>query len=205
MIVAVAYFGMSNTGSVSAALEEAGVEHFVTNDPARLAGASHIILPGVGSFSLAMQKLRDGGWLPPLRDSALTQKKPVLGICLGMQLLAATGEEGGTCEGLNLIEGRVRRLDTLGCTLRIPHVGWNSVQHRPHAGLFDGIAQGTDFYFVHSYAFEPETNGDVSATVDYGVPLTAAVRRGNIFGAQFHPEKSSKAGRKVLKNFLECA
>jgi glutamine amidotransferase len=205
MFVAVAYFGMSNTGSVSAALEEAGVEHFVTSDPSRLAEASHIILPGVGSFSLAMQRLRDGGWLAPLRDSALAHKKPILGICLGMQLLASSGEEGGACEGLNLIEGRVRRLDTFGCTLRIPHVGWNSVHHRSQAGLFDGIAQGTDFYFVHSYAFEPHVSGDVAATVDYGVPLTAAVRRANIFGAQFHPEKSSKAGRKVLKNFLECA
>lgn len=205
MLVAVAYFGMSNTGSVCAALEEAGVEHFVTSDPARLDVADRIVLPGVGSFALAMQRLREGGWLAPLRQNVIERRKPILGICLGMQLLASSGEEGGSCEGLDLIQGRIRRLDALGCGLRIPHVGWNAVHHDPQTILFNGIEQDTDFYFVHSFAFEPDDGADVAATVDYGVPLTAAVSRGTIFGTQFHPEKSSKAGRRVLKNFLECA
>jgi glutamine amidotransferase len=134
----------------------------------------------------------------------------LLGVCVGMQLLASYSMEGTGAEasdgvpGLGLIPGRVEHLRTLGCGLRVPHVGWNEVKIAPNtSGLFDGIPDGTDFYFVHSYAFVPDDPAAVLATTDYGVPVTAAVRRGHIWGTQFHPEKSSRAGFRLLRNFVE--
>jgi len=137
-------------------------------------------------------------------------RKPLLGICLGMQLLATTSMEGvadnaaNGVAGLNFIPGRVESLRTLGCGQRIPHVGWNEVtSHTKTGGLFDGIPDSTDFYFVHSYAFVPEDPAHVLATTLYDVPVTAAVRCGHIWGTQFHPEKSSRAGFQLLRNFIE--
>jgi glutamine amidotransferase len=120
-----------------------------------------------------------------------------------MQLLASSSEENGIHEGLDLIPGRVRRLDSLGCTLRIPHVGWNEVSHNDASPLLDHIPQGTDFYFVHSYAFDARHEADVVATVSYGVEVVAALQKDRCFGTQFHPEKSSRAGWQVLRNFLD--
>ena len=130
---------------------------------------------------------------------------PVLGICLGMQLLASRGTEGGNSEGLDLIPGEVVGLETLGCGLRIPHVGWNSVSLRNGScNILRGISGGTDFYFVHSFVFQPRELADVVATTSYGVPVTAVVGRSRVMGTQFHPEKSSKAGLRVLRNFLDA-
>ena len=203
MTAAIVNYGMGNLGSVRRALEELGVDGVVASDPAALADAQRIILPGVGAFGEAMARLRDGGWLEPLHRQVREDGKPLLGICLGMQLLASTSEENGISEGLGLIAGRVRRLDAFGCTLRIPHVGWNEVRVGEPSPLFAGIPQDTDFYFVHSYAFEARDETSVCATTTYGAPLTAAVQQGHVFGTQFHPEKSSKAGRQVLRNFLD--
>jgi len=173
-------------------------------------GMDCLILPGVGNFSDCVQLLRKGGWTDALTDEVRGSGKPLLGICLGMQLLASRSMEGadvcapeGTL-GLDLLPGRVEHLRTLACGLRVPHVGWNSVSaFRTKGGLFDGIPEGTDFYFVHSYAFVTEDPADVIATTDYGIPVTAAVRRGNVWGTQFHPEKSSRAGFRLLRNFIE--
>ena len=148
--------------------------------------------------------------MEPLRQEVLVASKPLLGICLGMQLLATTSMEGiadntsNGAVGLNFIPGRVESLRSLGCSLRIPHVGWNAVKcHTEVRGLFDGIPDGTDFYFVHSYAFVPDRPDHVLATTMYEVPVTAAVRAGHIWGTQFHPEKSSRAGFRLLRNFIE--
>jgi glutamine amidotransferase len=120
-----------------------------------------------------------------------------------MQLLASRGTEGGDCAGLDLIPGTIKRLDSLGCGLRIPHVGWNNLRLSARASpLFAGIPDGTDFYFVHSFAFEAADPGNILAEVEYGVPLTAAIAHDHVFGTQFHPEKSSKAGFQLLKNFI---
>jgi glutamine amidotransferase len=128
---------------------------------------------------------------------------PLLGICLGMQLLADYGSEGGGCEGLGLIHGEVRKIDTLGCSLRIPHSGWDNIELIGKSeGLFNKIPNRTDFYFVHSFAFVPTKQISVLATVDYGVPLAAAVASDCVFGTQFHPEKSSQSGFQLLRNFL---
>jgi glutamine amidotransferase len=150
-----------------------------------------------------MERLRTGGWIEALQRQVVEDGKPLLGICLGMQMLADGSEEGEPTAGLGFIPGRIRFLKNLGCTLRIPHVGWNDVAHRSECPLFDEIPQGMDFYFVHSYAFDADDPTSVAATTSYGVEVTAAVWRRHVLGTQFHPEKSSKAGWRLLKNFLD--
>lgn len=203
MTVAIVNYGFGNIGSVRRALQELQAEPVIANAPADLAGADRIILPGVGAFNEAMACLHDRGWVPALARQVRDGGTPLLGICLGMQLLAEHGEENAPTPGLGYIRGRVRRLDALGCTLRIPHVGWNEVRATGPSRLFAGIPQATDFYFVHSFAVDAAEPAHVSAVTPYGVTLTAAVESGRVFGTQFHPEKSSRAGRQVLRNFLD--
>ena len=195
-------YGMGNLGSVTRALLRLGCEPEITDRPERLADVARIVLPGVGGFADAMRLLERRGWPDAIRAEAATGK-PVLGICLGMQLLASRGTEGGETDGLNLIEGVVQRLDTLGSLERVPHVGWNSIRRCVDPLLLRGIPDQTDFYFVHSYIFVPVDMGDVAAQAHYGVDFCCIVQRRNIMGTQFHPEKSSKAGLQLLRNFLE--
>lgn len=204
MKVAVVDYGMGNLGSVCRALSELGAEPRVAESPAQLSSADRLVLPGVGSFGEGMENLAAGGWIDEIRREVREMGKPLLGICLGMQLLAARGTEAGGAEGIGLLSGEVMRLDSMGCSLRLPHVGWNSVSLTAAAdGLFAGIASGTDFYFVHSFAYRPTDQADVLAYTDYGIPVVAAVGQGSVLGTQFHPEKSSKAGFRLLRNFLE--
>jgi glutamine amidotransferase len=149
-----------------------------------------------------MSLLVQGGWVAALHNVVVCQRKPMLGICLGMQMLATRGYEGGLTPGLDLIPGQVQRLDTLGCSLRIPHVGWNEVQYKVEDKLFESIPDSSDFYFVHSYAFIPEYTEHLIATVQYGLDAAAVIKNGHVFGCQFHPEKSSKVGRQLIKNFM---
>jgi imidazole glycerol-phosphate synthase subunit HisH len=202
MKVAVVNYGMGNLASVRAALRNLGADVFIADEPAAIADAARLILPGVGAFSEGMGFLREAGWVPALREAVIEQDKPLLGICLGMQMLASRSYEGGETAGLDLIPGLVRRLDALGCKLRIPHVGWNEVRFETTDALFDGIPDGSDFYFVHSYVLVPDRNEYLVATTPYGCDVSAVVRHGNVFGCQFHPEKSSKAGRRFLENFI---
>lgn len=204
MKVGIVSYGMGNVGSVRRALEELGSEVVLMKDPGQLSGADRIVLPGVGAFGEAMSRLSRRGWPEALRRQVDQEGVALLGICLGMQMLADSSEEEGWHEGLGLVSGRVRRLDAYGCALRIPHVGWNEVRHSA-SPLFRDVPQETDFYFVHSYAFETRVAADTVATTSYGVEIAAAVGRGRCFGTQFHPEKSSKAGRAVLRNFIENA
>jgi glutamine amidotransferase len=201
MKVAIVNCGMGNLGSVRRALEDLGASATVAEHPAALYEAHRIVLPGVGAFREGMARLREGGWVDALQH-LVQQGRPLLGICLGMQMLATEGDEGGSTDGLALVPGRVRRLDALGCTLRVPHVGWNAIELHSAGVLFEHIPPRSDFYFVHSFALEAARPADVLATTDYGLRVTAAVRSGNVFGTQFHPEKSSKAGRQLLRNFL---
>jgi imidazole glycerol-phosphate synthase subunit HisH len=202
MKVGVVNYGLNNINSVRRALADLRAEVIVAERPDALLGADRVVLPGVGAFGEAMARLHADGWVEALRQKT-DEGTPLLGICLGMQLLATMSEENGPTDGLDLIPGRVRRLDALGCSLRIPHVGWNEVRIHDDARLFGRIPQATDFYFVHSYAFEPDEADTVCATTDYGTSLAAAVQKGRVFGTQFHPEKSSTAGRQVLRNFLD--
>jgi imidazole glycerol-phosphate synthase subunit HisH len=203
MKIAVINYGMGNLGSVRRSLENLGADVIVAEHPTQLSDANRIILPGVGAFGEGMKKLRSEGWIESLHLQVIERGKPLLGICLGMQMLSSLSEENGLTDGLNFISGKVLRLEKLGCCLRIPHVGWNEVKYQERTPLFNKIPQATDFYFVHSYAFIPDEPSHVIATSDYGVSITAVVSKNHIFGTQFHPEKSSKAGQQILNNFIE--
>lgn len=210
MKVGVIDYGVGNLGSVLRALEELSVSPHLVTEPAQIAAMDKVILPGVGNFADCVELLNAGQWVEGLQEYAVADKH-LLGVCVGMQLLSTQSAEGSISQngeehslGLNFIPGRVEHLRKLGCSLRVPHVGWNSVRSTDgESGLFEGIPDGTDFYFVHSYAFVPDDPRDVIATTDYGITITAAVRRGNVWGAQFHPEKSSRAGFRLLKNFID--
>ncbi len=194
-------YEMGNLGSVKRSLEECGAEVIVSKDPKDLDSASHVVLPGVGAFHDGMANLKQYGWIPTLKKAA-KDRIPILGICLGMQLLAEKGYEGGEMQGLGFIPGEVKRLTPKMPGERIPHVGWNEVHQTKTSPLFEGITSGTDFYFVHSYYFFPVNKNHAIATTPYCGNFTSAVATENIFGIQFHPEKSSKPGFQLLKNFL---
>jgi imidazole glycerol-phosphate synthase subunit HisH len=202
MKVGIINYGMGNLNSVRRSFEEIGVEVVIANQPNALYEVDRIVLPGVGAFSEGMAQLTNGGWIIAIHETVVQQKKPLLGICLGMQMLADCGLEGGETPGLSLISGSVKRIDSLGCDQRIPHMGWNEVHYHSGHPLYQHIPDRSDFYFVHSYAFEPANSIDLIGTTEYGCSLTAVIAKNNIFGCQFHPEKSSKAGRQLLKNFL---
>ena len=202
MSVVVIDYGMGNLGSVRRSLEECGARVIVSDRPDSLRQASHAVLPGVGAFARGMENLRAKEWLPALRDLVFDDGVPLLGVCLGMQLLADTGHEGGATKGLGLIHGEVRRLEAQSLDERVPHVGWNEVFPLIECPLFTAIPSGADFYFVHSYHFVPQEEGQFVAYVPYCGRTAAAVGVGNVWGVQFHPEKSSRAGIQLLRNFL---
>ncbi|MDD5389996.1 MAG: imidazole glycerol phosphate synthase subunit HisH [Gallionellaceae bacterium] len=196
-------YGMGNLSSVCNALAAAGATPLRTRHPEELATADAIILPGVGAFAAGMENLRAGGFLPALREAVLEQGKPFLGICLGMQLLADSGSEHGHSAGLGLIPGRVERLaPPPDGDFRLPHIGWNDLAIRRHDGLYADLPDGENFYFVHSYVFVADDPGVVSSTCEHGVEFTASLEAGNISAVQFHPEKSHRAGLKLLSNWL---
>jgi len=201
MTVVIVDYGMGNLASVQRALEECGAAAEVSDDPATLAQASHVVLPGVGAFGDAMARLATGGWIAPLRQLA-ADGIPLLGICLGMQLLADYGEEGGAHDGLGLIPGRVVRLHPGDARERVPHVGWNEVSAQRADPLLESIAPRTDFYFVHSYHFVAVKAEHAVAHTPYCGEFVSVVRAGSVMGTQFHPEKSSRAGFRLLRNFL---
>jgi len=202
MTVAIIDYGMCNLDSVKRAVEECGGHPIVTSRPEDLERASRIILPGVGAFPDAMRNIRDRGLDKELSSRVLECGVPLLGICLGMQLLATKGWEVEETEGLALIQGDVRRLEPFGDDQRLPHVGWNEVHPRRDSPLFRGVAAGRDFYFVHSYHLCPHDEADVVAWTPFARGFVCAVQRGTIFGVQFHPEKSQRVGFQVLRNFL---
>ncbi len=193
---------MGNLGSLRRALERLGVVPEVSGKPDTLRAADRIVLPGVGSFKDGMANLHRAGMVEPLRKAVLEERVPLLGICLGLQLLADEGDEGGGAEGLGLIPGKVVRLQSAGGTERIPHVGWNEIHPSKSHALLTGIPKGSDFYFVHSYHLLPVHPDDIIATTPYCGSFVSAVARGPASGVQFHPEKSSRLGFALLRNFL---
>ncbi|HEX6371496.1 MAG TPA: imidazole glycerol phosphate synthase subunit HisH [Longimicrobium sp.] len=201
--VAVVDYGVSNLDSVARALEECGATPFVTSNPAELKNASLMVLPGVGAFADGMRNLRERGLDQALREQVLEQRVPLLGVCLGMHLLADRGSEGGESQGLGLIPGTVQKLQPDAPGTRIPHVGWNEVHPARPSPLMEGIEDGRDFYFVHSYHLACDDPADVLATTPYCGGIASAVQRGIVAGVQFHPEKSQKAGFALLRNFVK--
>lgn len=194
-------YGLCNIDSICRAIEVSGGRALVADDPAAVARASHVVLPGVGAFAEAMRILRDRGWVEALTDDVLKNGIPLLGICLGMQLLSTSGEEGHATAGLGFIPGRTVPLESTE-NERIPHMGWNEVQQLGACPLFSGIPDGKDFYFVHSYQFVAEDRSDVRAETPYCGGFTSAIGRDRVFGVQFHPEKSLRVGAKLLGNFM---
>lgn len=203
MSILIIDYGMCNLGSVRRAFEECGADAVVSDNPKHLKDATHAVLPGVGAFGDGMKSLNEKGWTQAILSYS-NSEKPLLGICLGMQLLATLGEEGGTTPGLNLIKGAIRRIDPEHKELRVPHVGWNEVYAAKDSELLQNITNGSDFYFVHSYHFLPENKEDILSTTPYGTDIVSMVQRQNIYGAQFHPEKSGRAGFQLIKNFLNA-
>jgi glutamine amidotransferase len=191
--------GLCNLDSICRALQECGGSPEIAAEGAAVK-AERIVLPGVGAFASAMTQLRRTGLDAAVRERVLGDGVPFLGICLGMQLAAAEGEEGGASAGLGLIPGRVTRLEPQGGD-RVPHIGWNEVAQRANATLFTGLAPGTDFYFVHSFHLRCPDDV-VAASTPYCGGFVSAVERQNVFGVQFHPEKSQTAGFDVLRAFL---
>lgn len=201
-MLAVIDYGASNLRSVVHALDYLGAEDMrIVHTPHELRGADKIILPGVGAFGAGMQQLHKQGLVNPIKD-AVYSGTPYLGICLGMQFLFEYSDEMGDHEGLRLLPGRVTRFpNTPG--LKVPHMGWNQLQPHRSSRLLDGIQSDNSAYFVHSYHCVPANPDDIVATVDYGIDFTAVVQRDNIYGVQFHPEKSQRTGLQLLQNFLE--
>ena len=187
--------GGANIASLQFAVQRLGIETDLTTDPARLKSASHVLLPGVGAAADCMGRLQSAGLVETIREL----KQPMLGICVGMQLLFESSEEGDV-ECLGVLPGRVRRFNDRN-GLPIPHMGWNQLEFRRPSPLLNDIANGDYVYFVHSYA-APVSELTLAAT-EYGDQFAAVVQRGNVYGAQFHPERSAKVGAQLIKNFLE--
>lgn len=193
---------MCNLRSVWSAVHHLGFDPVLVKDSGHdFSDITHLIIPGVGSFAHAMGNIRDRGLEKSIQDFD-RKKRPILGICLGMQLLACEGAEGGGSRGLGLIEGKVKNLDH-GIGLPIPHMGWNDLRIKRRHPVLARIKDHTDYYFVHSYHFEHARDADVIATTDYGGEFSSVVGRENIIGVQFHPEKSQSNGLKVLEAFLD--
>lgn len=196
-MIAIIDYGVGNLHNLKNALDFLGLEGRIVQDPESLGAASHIILPGVGAFRPAMDRLRDCGMVPVVRER-VAAGVPFLGVCVGMQLLFETSEEGGEYEGLGLIPGRVVRFSH---GLKIPQIGWNQVVFQRDDPLLEGIPGQSYFYFVHSYHAVLTHESDGLGLADYGEWFPAIVRRGNLWGAQFHPEKSQDQGLRLLTNF----
>ncbi len=199
-MIGIVDIGLCNLRSVEKAVYSRGGDPVFVKGAGDLKDVEKLILPGVGSFRAAMERIHDAGLYDPIR--AFAAKKPVLGICLGMQLLGGWGDEGGGTKGLDLVPGKVTRLEP-GAGLRVPHIGWNTVElTRPHA-LFEGIKPNRDFYFVHSFHLVPADPADVLGRTVHGPTFVSAVARGHVVGLQFHPEKSQANGIKIISSFLE--
>ena len=201
-MIAIVDYGVGNLFSLESSFAAIGADVVITADPAVLRSADKLLLPGVGAFEDAAGKLRSTGLGAVVKELAAAGK-PLLGICLGMQLLFDKSYEYGCHEGLGLIPGTVRPIaDVIPRGLKIPHIGWNALRFHQYSPLFAQVNQGDCVYFVHSF-YAADCESDTVATAEYGAYLTAAVARGNVYGCQFHPEKSGSVGLKILKAFAE--
>ena len=198
--ISVVDYGMGNLKSVCNALEFVGCTVKVVDEPSSFSDTDAFVLPGVGAFSKAMDNLNKRKLIDPLLNSVLDEGKPLLGICLGMQLLADSSKEHGDCKGLSLIPGEVDEIPLSG-KLKLPHIGWNNVSISKYDPLFHDINDESSFYFVHSYRFECDPAYTAGIT-DYGTEIVAAVQREHVFGTQFHPERSQRKGLHILRNFV---
>ncbi len=202
-MIAIIDYDAGNIKSVEKAVVKLGYECEITRNIETIRSAEKLILPGVGAFKDAMDRLNEYGLTDVIREQVLTEKKPILGICLGLQLFFESSEENSGVEGLGLLKGKIVRIpDT--ADLKIPHMGWNSLEFPKKSILFDKVVKGSYVYFVHSYYLQAEDKDIVAAKTFYGTEIEAAVECGNIYATQFHPEKSSAVGLRILSNYLEA-
>lgn len=203
-MISIVDYGLGNVQAIAHIYKRLGVPVTLARSAGELAGAERLILPGVGAFDWAMTRLIESGMRDALDRLVLAERKPVLGICVGMQMMARRSDEG-TIAGLGWIDAEVKRFDraTMPEHTLLPHMGWNDVSPRPGDPLFAGLEADARFYFLHSYYFQPSESADALATTNYGGVFVSAVRRDNVMGAQFHPEKSHQWGIQLLKNFAE--
>ena len=200
-MIAIIDYGAGNLGSVANAIIKLGYKPNITDKPGDVLSSKAVILPGVGAAGDAMENLGAIGMTDVIRQ-IIDENRPLFAVCVGLQLLFSSTEEGGWHECLNIIPGRVRRLPS---GLKIPHMGWNQVKQKASHPIFEGIPDGANFYFVHSYYVEPDDKSLVAGATEYGIPLCSAVARGNLVGTQFHPERSGEFGLKMYDNFIRLA
>jgi len=196
-------YGLGNLASVAKAFKKAGSEIVISSDSNLISKADHLVLPGQGAFSDGINNIRKLKLDKILYQQVLKEKKPILGICLGMQLMANIGYENGECQGLGLIEGKTIKIKA-SAKIRLPHIGWDNVEIEKKSTIFSEIPNNSDFYFLHSYHLVPSDKSLIVATCDYGQKFVVSAQKGNIFATLFHPEKSHDFGIKLIKNFLEC-
>lgn len=200
MSIVIINYELSNLNSVLYAIKKIYDNVLITQDTDIILKAKLLILPGIGTYKEGVKKLKQLQLFKPIREAVLIKKIPIIGICLGMQLLSTYGEEGGLTKGLNIIEGIVSKIpDT---PMRVPHIGWNSITHN-NRDIFNNISNKTDFYFIHSYYFRPMDKKYIQASTYYNTELVAVIVKNNIYGLQFHPEKSQLAGQILLQNIIK--
>lgn len=204
-MIAIVDYGAGNLRSVINAFEAIGQKPYIASKPEELKKAIAIILPGVGAFGDGIANLQKLNFIEPLKEEILVKKKPYLGICLGMQFLADVSMEMGEHSGLGLVNGAVRIISPSNSKFRIPHIGWNNIVVKKRSPLFEGLENEPVFYFVNSFHLDPDESeiDIISSTCWHGATITASVQKDNIFGVQFHPEKSQQAGLKLLENFIK--
>lgn len=203
-MIAIIDYGSGNLAAIANIFKQLKIPHLITSDTIEIQNAERYILPGVGAFDATMKYLKESGLVELLNEQVLEKKKKVLGICVGMQILGDCSEEG-VLSGLGWIRGQVRKIDVskISTGPRLPHMGWNSVALKKSSTLFKGVDLELGFYFLHSYYFDAAEPEDVTATFEYGTHLPCAVVHGNVYGVQFHPEKSHSNGVAVFRNFAE--
>lgn len=198
-MIAIIDYGMGNLRSVSKAFEAVGHQAMITRDASVIRNASHVVLPGVGAFGDCMANLKQYQLVEPIKG-AIQSGKPFLGICLGFQLLFTESEEFGRHEGLDIFPGKVRAF-TKDQALKVPHMGWNQIAIQKPCPLFEGIADGSNWYFVHSFFVDPADQQITATTTSYGIPFTSSIWKDNVVACQFHPEKSQAVGLQLIQNF----
>ncbi len=206
MIIGIINYGIGNIGSVIGSINNLNIKYKVIENEREFEQIDKLILPGVGNFKKCKEILDAKNFTKRIKKKVLEEKVPILGICLGMQLLASRGTEGcidnKTFEGLNLIEGKIVSLKKLGSKLILPHIGWNNVKIKKKSNIIKNIPDKTDFYFVHSYAYSNINKDFIIGNSKYGISFPVIINNKNVWGTQFHPEKSSKAGLEIIKNFI---
>ena len=202
--VAIINYGLGNIRSLYNSLKKIEIEAEIINDPEKINDFNKVFLPGVGSYKDAINKLKKLGWEKAIKNFSSDSTKSLFGICVGMQILSTYGYEYGKSNGLDIIQGYVEHMDKQGCNLKLPHIGWNNIKIINNSLITENISNDSNFYFINSYSFKLMNLNTLVATTDYGIEFPSIINRQNIFGTQFHPEKSSKAGIQILKNFINA-